>query len=447
MTTDAVAPGVLPFDPEHPLAGVWAELVGQSDAVRVLRRAVVSAADSASIGKTQDGGTAQNMGTRHAMTHAWLVTGPPGSGRSNAGRSFAAALQCPRGGCGSCNECRTSLSGAHPDVTLVRTEMLSIGVDEVRDLVRKASMSPTMGRYQVIVVEDADRITDRGADALLKSLEEPPAKTVWILCAPTPDDVIVTIRSRCRQVALRTPPDADVVQLLVNRDRIAPAMAEYAAKAVQGHIGRARALARDEEVRNARQAVLQVPARLTSVGACLSAADELVKAVQAEADRVTGALDEADRNRLNQALGFGTKGARPRHAAAALKELEDQQKARAKRLRRDALDRSLTELTTWYRDVLAVQTGAVDPSGRSPATGGAENPANGSVHTVGLINADMGPDVGRAARATTPERTLQCIDAILECRGALESNVNPLLATEALMFQLAGLDRTAPKAL
>ena len=127
--------------------GVWAELVGQADVVETLRGAVA--------------------GGRHAMTHAWLFTGPPGSGRSNAARAFAAALQCPEGGCGRCETCRTTLSGAHPDVTLVRTEKLSIGVDEVRELVRRAAMSPRLGRYQVLVVEDADRVTERGADALL----------------------------------------------------------------------------------------------------------------------------------------------------------------------------------------------------------------------------------------------------------------------------------------
>lgn len=424
----AVARGqMLPFDNAHPLVGVWSDLVGQRDAVRVLRRAAMGA----------------HEGAGHAMTHAWLVTGPPGSGRSNAARAFAAALQCRFGGCGECNDCRTSLSGAHPDVTLVRTEMLSIGVDEVRDLVRKASMSPTMGRYQVIVVEDADRITDRGADALLKSLEEPPSRTVWVLCAPTPDDVIVTIRSRTRQVGLRTPPDADVVRLLVERDHIDRTMAEYAAKAAQGHIGRARALARDEKARNARHVVLQVPSRLTSVGACLTVAADLVKTAEAEADQVTGKLDEADRARLSQALGMGTKGARPRHVAAALKELEDQQKARAKRLRRDALDRSLSELTTWYRDVLAVQTGAVSLADLHSATGVVEGRLDEpSRHTVGLINAEMRDEVARAAHATTPEQTLHGIDAILECRRALETNVAPLLAMEALLLQLARASRS-----
>ena len=188
------------------------------------------------------------------MSHAWLITGPPGSGRSNAARAFAAALQCERGGCGDCTDCRTSLSGAHPDVTLVRTEMLSIGVDEVRELVRRAAMSPTLGRWQVLVVEDADRVTERGADALLKSIEEPAPRTVWILCAPTADDVVVTIRSRCR---LAHPADPEHRRRQPGCCRPAtaspPELAAYAARAAQGHVGRARVLARHESARDRRR--------------------------------------------------------------------------------------------------------------------------------------------------------------------------------------------------
>lgn len=400
-------------------AGVWADLVGQSSAVATLRRAVASAHDVGGAGG-------------HAMSHAWLFTGPPGSGRSNAARAFAAALQCPRGGCGQCTECRTALSGAHPDVTLVRTEKLSIGVDEVRDLVRAASMSPVVGRYQIIVVEDADRVTDRGADALLKAIEEPAARTVWILCAPNPDEVVVTVRSRSRLLRLATPSDAAVTDLLVQRDGIDPVMASYAARAAQGHIGRARVIARNEDARRRRHEVLQIPARLTSVGACLMAADALVKASADEAAQATSDVDQSERAELSEALGMGTKGARPRHAAAALKELEDQQKARAKRLQRDSLDRVLTELTTWYRDVLGVQTGGLvaeladaDPAGDVRAPG------------PHLINAELRTQIEGAARSSTPEQTLRRIDALLAAREALEGNVAPLLAMEALMVDLA----------
>ena len=370
---------------------VWADLVGQDRVVEVLRRAVA--------------------GDAHAMTHAWLITGPPGSGRSNAARAFAAALQCERGGCGECSACRTSLSGAHPDVTLVRTEQLSIGVDEVRDLVRRAAMSPTLRRHQVIVVEDADRVTERGADALLKSIEEPAARTVWLLCAPTPDDVVVTIRSRCRRVELATPGAAAVAELLVRRDGVPADLAEFAARVAQGHIGRARMLARNEAARARRAELLQLPGRLTSLSACLTAAAGLVEAAAAEASGTTGELDAREKAELSEALGFGTKGARPRNAQAALRDLEEQQKARAKRLQRDALDRVLTELTTYYRDVLLIQTGVA----------------------AELINADLRAEIETMARRDPPEATLRRIDAILACREALEGNVAPLLAMESLL--------------
>ena len=374
--------------------GVWAELIGQTAAVATQQRAVA--------------------GEPHAMSHAWLLTGPPGSGRSNAGRAFAAALQCSSGGCGRCTECRTSLSGAHPDVTLVRTELLSIGVDEVRELVRRSAMSPTLGRWQVIVVEDADRITERGADALLKSIEEPAPRTVWILCAPTADDVVATIRSRCRLLTLQTPSIPAVAQLLETRDGIGPELAAYAARVSQGHIGRARVLARDEGARTRRQLVLQIPFQLHGLGACLAAAAQLVEASTVEATEATAELDVSERAALEEALGFGTKGAKPRQAQAAIKELEEQQRARTKRFQRDAIDRTLTELTGFYRDVLSIQTGSGAP----------------------LINEDLKPQIAVLARKSTAESTLHRIDALLGCRTALEGNVAPLLAVEAALIGL-----------
>ncbi len=375
--------------------GVWAELIGQEHAVATLRRAVA--------------------GEPHAMSHAWLMTGPPGSGRSNAARAFAAGLQCARGdGCGECSECRTALSGAHPDVTLVRTELLSIGVDEVRELVRRAAMSPTVGRWQVIVVEDADRVTERGADALLKSIEEPAPRTVWILCAPTPDDVVATIRSRCRLLRLQTPSVDAVAALLRTRDGVEPELAAYAARVAQGHVGRARVLARDEGARERRAEVLRIPSQLKGLGGCLTAAARLIEACTAEAAAATNDLDARERAALEEALGFGTKGARPRQAQAAMKDLEDAQKARAKRFQRDAIDRALTELTGYYRDVLSVQT----------ASGAA------------LVNTDLSAQISVLARRSTPEATLRRIDALLGCRTALEGNVAPLLAVEATLIAL-----------
>lgn len=384
---------------------VWDDLVGQEPAVAVLKRAVAGA----EAGMRGESGAAVA-----GMTHAWLITGPPGSGRSNAGRAFAAALQCHQEGCGECNECRTALSGAHPDVSLIRTELLSIRVSEIRELVRRAAMSPTQGRRQVMVVEDADRLTEQAADALLKSIEEPAPRTVWVLCAPTVEDVVPTIRSRCRLLVLRTPPAAAVAEMLTDKLGVDAELAGFAARAAQGHIGRARALARDEEVRARRTKVLEVPFALRDLGACLKAAQQLVEAAKEEAKASAEKVDEKERAALEQALGVGTKGAKPREANAALKELEDQQKARAKRWERDVLDRSLVDLMALYRDVLVVQT--------SPGTE--------------LINAELRRNIEQFGGRTTPEQTILRIGAIAACREAIEANVAPLLALEAMTVSL-----------
>src|SRR3954469_18573932 len=201
------------------------------------------------------------------MTHAWLFTRPPGSGRSVAARAFAAALQCPAGGDGSCHECRTVLAGSHADVHRVVPEGLSIGVAEVRQIVRIAGRAPSQGRWQIVVVEDADRMTEQASKTVLKMLEEPPPRAVFPLCAPglPPDDVPVTIRSRCRVVALRTPPVDAIADVLVRRDGVDPALAAWSAAASGGHVGRARRLARDEDARMGRKAVLDVPLALVAL--------------------------------------------------------------------------------------------------------------------------------------------------------------------------------------
>ena len=377
------------------MGDVFSELIGQDHVVGVLRRAVA--------------------GETHAMTHAWLFVGPPGSGRSNAARAFAAALQCELCGCGGCETCRTTLNGAHPDVTLVRTEQLSIGVDEVRAMVGRAHVAPVARRFQIVVVEDADRMTERAADALLKGLEEPSPRTVWLLCAPTPEDVIVTIRSRCRLVRLVTPSPEAVTELLVERDGVEPERARQAARIAQGHVGRARALARSEEANRRRREILALPPRLRTLTDCLAAAQGQLEAADAEAAEITAPLDAKELAALQEALGIGGRGTMPRSAQAAVRDLEEQHKLRAKRLRRDALDRLLTELTSYFRDVLVRQTRAAAP----------------------LINADLADEIDRLAQRSTPEHTVQAIDALLEARTALEGNVAPLLALETMFIAIS----------
>src|SRR3954471_8236423 len=278
------------------MGDVFSDLVGQDEAVETLRAAAASATQIVT-------GVATGSG---AMTHAWIFTGPPGSGRSVAARAFAAALECERDGvgCGECHGCHTVLGGTHADVRFVVPEGLSIGVNEMRSLVLRAASMPSQGRWQVLLVEDADRLTEQAGNALLKAIEEPPPRTVFLLCTPSthPDDISVTIRSRCRVVPLRQPPAEAVAEVLVRRDRIAPDVAAWAAAAAQGHVGRAKRLANDSEARGRRDAVLAVPRRLSSVGACFDAASALIEAAEAESAAAVSDNDSAERTSLEQAL-------------------------------------------------------------------------------------------------------------------------------------------------
>ncbi len=372
---------------------VWDHLVGQTHAVEAMRRAV-------------DG---------HGMSHAWLFTGPPGSGRSNAAIALAAALQCERGGCDECHECHTVQAGTHADLTVVRTEKLSIGVDEVRDLVRRSALAPVGRRWQVMVVEDADRLTDQACNALLKAIEEPTERTVWMLCAPTVEDVLPTIRSRCRLVTLATPTPEDVADFLVRSDGVAEGLAAYAARASQGHIGRARALARDEATRNRRREVVSIPARLTTLGACMTAAANLAEVTKEEADLITTALDEREKADLDASYGVVERGRRPREYAPALAALERAQKTRAKRRQLDVVDRGLMDLVSVYRDAITQATGA----------------------RGALVNEEIRGDVDEITRSSTPELNLRRIQWIFDAREQmLEFNVPVPLALEAMMLAL-----------
>ncbi|MDQ1287754.1 MAG: polymerase subunit delta [Actinomycetota bacterium] len=387
-------------EPATVAEGVWTDVVGQVAAVRTLDRAV----RAASVPGPGPGG----------MTHAWLITGPPGSGRSTAARSFAAALQCARQGCGECHECRTALTGAHPDVTLLATEHVFLRVEDVRPLVSVAQQRPSLGRWRVIVIEDADRLNDTSGNLLLKAVEEPPPRTVWVLCAPSPDDVLVTIRSRCRHVGLRIPPAADVSALLQRRHGVDPAIAAFAARAAGSHVGMARRLAVDENARIRRREVLRLPERLTSVGNAVLAAADLMKVATEEAKSATTERDAAERADLLRSLGAEGATSLPPAVRAQVRQLEENQKRRATRAQRDVLDRSLIDVLSLFRDVLVVQFGA----------------------EVELVNAELGEDVERLARASAPEDTVRRMDAIGRARRRIAANVAPLLAVEALMVEL-----------
>jgi len=378
---------------------VFNSLIDQPQVVQTLKDAV----GSANI----------NEDATQVMTNTWLFTGPAGSGRSNAAIAFAAALVCEKGGCSTCNSCISTILGTHADVELIKTQGLSIKIDEVRELITRASWKPSIANYRIVVIEDADRLTDSAANALLKVIEEPGLRTIWLLCAPTLTDVLPTIRSRCRHLALRTPSTKAITKLLIERDQIETKTAEFVAKASGGHIGRARRLALDATARQNRENILRLPLMIKDIASAYKAAQFLVDSAKSEAVADAEEKDQNEISKLKEAWG-STGSKMVTGGSKAIKELEKEQKSRSTRMVRDYLDRALLDLATLYRDIMLVQANS----------------------TESLINQDLLEEIKQLAALKSPAKTVEQIDAILKTRRNLAQNAAPLLLIEALMCEL-----------
>ncbi|MCC2031006.1 DNA polymerase III subunit delta' [Microbacterium allomyrinae] len=373
----------------------WGAVWGQDAAVRALQ-------DAAS-----DPGS---------MTHAWLITGPPGSGRSTLAYAFAAALIAePTGGPAAEQAMRQVLAGTHPDLAALRTEGVIISIKDARALVERSYFAPSLGRYRVIVMEDADRMTERTSNVLLKALEEPPERTVWVLCAPSDADLLPTIRSRVRTLRLREPDIDDVARLIVQRTGADPMVAEQSARHAQRHIGMAQRLATDAAARARRDTMLRAVLRVRGVGDAVEVAGAMVAAATDDAKALTAERDEAERSSLLRTLGIAEGAAVPPAVRSQLSALEDEQKRRATRSLRDGIDRVLTDLESMFRDVLMLQFG----------------------RDADLINRELEPDLRALAAAWTAERTLTVVDRIGETRENLEFNAAPTLALESMLVTVA----------
>jgi len=353
-----------------------------------------------------------------AMTHAWLITGPPGSGRSTLALAFAAALVCPEGGCGTCSSCRSVVAGTHSDVEHVVPEGVNYKMEDAVALIERSTLAPTRSAWHIFVIEDVDRFRVDAASTLLKSLEEPPPGTVWILCAPTVDDVFDTIRSRCRHVLLNTPSRDDVKNQLLQHYGIESATADWAARVSQGHIGRARALAMDEAARLRRKEIVDMPFRLHNVAMSFELANRIVTNATEDAQAIATPLDEQDEANIRIAFGDGAqgKGLRgvDRQMKSALKDLEKRAKTRLRRILSDQYDRVLLDLTGVYRDVLVVQSGS----------------------NVELINEEVRNHIVELADRSNESATLRRISAITEARDQLVANVPPQTVFESLLVVL-----------
>lgn len=376
---------------------VWSELTGQDAAIALFRAAAESAGAPGSTPGQQ-------------MTHSWLVTGPPGSGRSNLAYAFATALisGLPDGD----ERTRAQVDArSHPDLHVLATEGVIIKRDDVRDIVRRSHYAPSIGRHRVIIVEDADRMTEQTSNFLLKELEEPPERTVWILCAPSEADLIPTIRSRVRSVRLQVPSVADVAALLERRDGVDPALAERAAREAQSHIGMAHRLATNEEARRRRSETLELALAVRSTSGAVATAARYLEIAGEDAKAIGELRDAEERAHALHSLGVAPGQAVPNALRPHLKALEDDQKRRATRSLRDGIDRILVDLASLYRDILLIQLDADVP----------------------LVNRELEPGMQRAAASASPARTLATLDAIQLARTRIDGNVQPALALEAML--------------
>lgn len=375
-------------------SAIWAELPGQPEAIAQLELAVRHKKDS--------------------LHHAWLFTGPPGSGRSNLAHAFAAALLCENDGCGSCKSCLMVKAQTHPDVSVLSTEKVVISIEEVRTLVADSQFGGSLGQFRIMIIEDADRMAERSSNVLLKALEEPPAGTIWLLCAPSEADMLPTIRSRVRRVGLKVPAVQDVAQLLVDRDGIDAKLATQVAAESQSHIGMARRLATSSEARSRRRETLMAALGINNVTVAVNTAERWLDIAKKDAQALTEERDASEKEAMLRSIGLAPGEAIPQNLKSDIRQLEESQKRRATRSLRDGLDRILVDLLSLYRDVLSIQLAAGSP----------------------LVNAELDAQIRVAAQASTSAQTIEKIDAIALARKRIDSNVRDLVALEALAVSL-----------
>ena len=373
---------------------IWQDVVGQPEAIAQLEHAVDGRADG--------------------VHHAWLFTGPPGSGRSQIAQAFAAALLCTDKGCGRCNSCEMIRIGNHPDLNVLATERVQISIDEIREYIDTSQFEPAVGNYRIMLIEDADRMAERSSNLLLKSLEEPPRGTIWLLCAPSADDMLPTIRSRVRRVMLKVPSVADVAALLTNKFGIEPELATASAAQAQSHVGMARRLATNGEARERRLRSLKVAGNIVSIPDAMRASAAWLDIAKRDADQLTTERDEFERIELLERMGFSSEQALTPAARSQMKKLEEAQKRRATRSFRDGIDRILIDLLGMFRDVISLQLSSNSP----------------------LTNEDLRPGLTMLAGEFTQAQVLHICDLIDKSRQRINDNVRDSFVLQALAISM-----------
>jgi DNA polymerase-3 subunit delta' len=310
------------------------------------------------------------------------------------------------------------LGGSHPDVSVLTTERVQIAIDDIRDLVSNSYFGSSIGKYRIMIIEDADRMAERSSNVLLKALEEPPAGTIWMLCAPSEADLLPTIRSRVRRISLKVPSVREVADLLIQRDGVSEKLALQVAAESQSHIGMARRLAESSEARSRRRETLLAALGIKGISSAMFTAERWLDVAKKDAEALTTERDAEERSQLMTTFGLEPGATIPPALRSEFKQLEESQKRRATRSLRDGIDRIMVDLMSLYRDVLLVQLGA----------------------KVDLVNQDLHESIETLARETQPENTLAKLEAISTARHRIDSNVQNLIALEALAVTLRRRD-------
>jgi len=357
---------------------------------------------------------ARTGSTGQEMTHAWLFTGPPGSGRSNAAKAFAAALICKNDGCGECTECMTVLNGTHPDVEILDVSGVSIKIDEIREAVSRSAWGASTSPWRIVVIEDCDRMTEAAANALLKALEEPASQTIWLLCAPTLQDVLPTIRSRCRHLNLKTPSATEIAKFLQKSFNIEKSDAELAARISHGHIGRAKGFLKDDTFKKSRRQYFELLFTIKNESSAIKAAGRFLEIATEKSNSLLSERSEREIDELKSALQ-GTGRSLVSGGAKAVKDLEKDQKSRLNRAIRDELDGALLDYSTFFRDAL------LDLEQR--------------------INSDLSEEIDKIAEKFKREEIAQLLSVISQVRELLTTNAAQLLLIERVFLTFASLNR------
>ncbi|WP_370610730.1 DNA polymerase III subunit delta' [Bifidobacterium longum] len=379
---------------------VWDSLVGQQPVIDMLSRIA--------------------QGDPGQITQSWLICGPPGSGRSNMARAFAAALESPDHGMNDepTRVTQQVLAGAHPDVTVLTTNKVTIGIDQVREIITTSEQMPATAPWRIIIIEDVDRMLERTTNVLLKEIEEPAEHCIWLLCAPSAQDVLPTIRSRTRIVNLAVPSASAVAEFLTSTTNVEPKIAQRAARLAEGHIGIAKLYATDKQVMTDRDELVVGVLNLARASDAVLLAGNLIDNAKAQAEvdaSRTAADQEAEFRRIN---GLEPGERIPSKLRGAFNQIakKDDLKRLTTRRTRDVLDRALNSIASIYRDVAVLQNNAED--------------------SVGLINLENRSAITELSVRLNRAGAVARLDEVAHTRKRLAGNGNPLLVFESLFCAL-----------